>query len=176
MSAPQKPLGRRTLLSEEMIDRITTAVASGNYLDDSARYVGIGERTLFNWLARGREALDQAEGDMHAVEESETLFAQLWQAVEKARSHAVVRNVALIQKAAEDSWQAAAWYLERTNPKKWGRHETVELTGADGGAIQVEVSAKETLRAKFEAAERAALEVLDVQEITETQQLKANNE
>ncbi len=32
------------------------------------------------------------------------------------------------------NWQAAAWRLERKMPHKWGRHE---VTGADGGAIQV---------------------------------------
>lgn len=179
MSKPEKKsAGRRTLLNEQMIERLVGAVKSGNYLDDSARYVGIGERTLFEWLAKGRQALDEAGGDIEAVDEDKLLFAQLSQSLESARSYAVVRNVALIQKAAENSWQAAAWYLERTNPKKWGRHETVELTGADGGAIQVEVSAKETLRAKFEAAERAALEVLDVQEVepAESNQLKANND
>jgi hypothetical protein len=172
----KKTAGRRTLLNEEMIDRLVGAVRSGNYLDDSARYVGIGERTLFEWLAKGRQALEDADGDLEAVDEDKYLFAQLSQSLESARSHAVVRNVALIQKAAEQSWQAAAWYLERTNPKKWGRFETVELTGANGGAIQVEVSAKETLRAKFEAAERAALEVLDVEPELEMKQLKATNE
>jgi hypothetical protein len=36
----------------------------------------------------------------------------------------------------------------------------VEITGAEGGPIQVETTVKDALRAKFEAAERAALEVL----------------
>ena len=165
------------MLNEEMIAELTSVVGAGNYLDDAARYVGIGERTLFQWLSRGREALEQAEGDLDAVEPREKVFAQLVQALEKARSRAVVRSVALVQKAAESNWQAAAWYLERTNPKKWGRHETYEVTGADGGAIQVEHTIKETLRAKFEAAERAALEVIESTVVEPSaNELKASNE
>lgn len=159
--APRRP-GRRSIISEEIIDRIVTAVRGGNYLDDSARYAGIGERTIFEWLAKGREALEAAGDDIDLVPPDRQLYARLTQAVEKARSDAVVRNLTLIQRAAETNWQAAAWYLERTNPRKWGRRDTVEITGENGGAVRVEHStARETLAAKFEAAERAARDVIE---------------
>ena len=74
----------------------------------------------------------------------------------------------MIQKAAQEgSWQASAWYLERTNPRKWGRTETVEITGADGGAIAVAYSIKESLAEKFAAAERIALDRIEDAEIVE---------
>jgi hypothetical protein len=45
--------------------------------------------------------------------------------------------VAIIQKAAnEGTWQAAAWFLERTNPRKWGRHETVEIGVAEDKPLE----------------------------------------
>lgn len=34
-------------------------------------------------------------------------------------------------------WRAAAWYAERNNPKKWGRRQAIEVSGPDGGPIQV---------------------------------------
>ena len=51
-----------------------------------------------------------------------------------------MRNVALIQKAAKDNWQAAAWYLERRYPEDYGRREQhkLEHTGPRGGPIQTE--------------------------------------
>ena len=40
-------------------------------------------------------------------------------AVEAAEAEAVARNVAVIQKAAQSQWQAAAWWLERRYPDEW---------------------------------------------------------
>ena len=59
----------------------------------------------------------------------------------KARADAEVRNVAYIRRAAQDpkTWQAAAWWLERSFPTRWGRQQkiTQEITGKDGKAIEM---------------------------------------
>jgi hypothetical protein len=124
---------------------IVAAVRGGSYLDDAASYAGVGERTVYAWLARGRDA-EKAYEQGQPINVDEQACLQFQQAVQKARADAVVRNVALIQRAAEDgSWQAAAWYLERTNPRKWGRRDTVEVTGEDGGPVRVEVDHKAAL-------------------------------
>lgn len=138
-----------------------TAIRLGMYLDDAAAMAGISKTTLYNWLSMGKDAVDK-HGHGDTLTDKETQLVDFLNAVEKARADAVMRNIGVIQKAAQDgSWQASAWFLERTNPKKWGRHETVEITGADGGAIQVEHSVKDTLAAKFAAAEKAALQIVD---------------
>jgi hypothetical protein len=171
-------MGRPSLLTDETEERIVSAVRGGAYLDDASAYAGISRHTLFSWMRDGRAAAEREEqGEL--LSEREQRLVNFLNAVEKARADASIRNLMVIQQAAQEgNWQASAWYLERTNPKKWGRHETVEITGADGGPVQVEVSAKDTLRTKFEAAERAALEVLDVAEIepAERQNLSATNE
>lgn len=172
----KRTMGRHTLLNPQVQETIVNAVRIGSYLDDAAMLAGVSRGTLFRWLAEGRDANEKADAG-EELTEREQLVRDFCDAVEKARADAMLRNIGVIQTAAQNgTWQAAAWYLERTNPKKWGRHDTVEVTGADGGAIQVEHSAKETLRAKFEAAEKAALEVLDVEEIPDAKQLKATNE
>jgi len=173
----KRSVGQPTLLTEQVQDIIVNAVRIGSYLDDAAMLATISKTTLYRWLQWGREAQAKYDEGEELTERDER-YRQFCDSVEKARADAMLRNIGVIQTAAQNgTWQAAAWYLERTNPKKWGRHDTVEVTGAEGGAIQVEVSAKETLKAKFEAAERAALEVLDVQEIEpEAKQLKANND
>lgn len=153
--------GQPTLLTNETQDRIVSVVRSGAYLDDAAMFAGVSRSTVMKWLARGRKAEDaQEHGEQ--LDEQDLRCLSFYMDVEAARAEAAVRNLALVQAAAQNGvWQAAAWYLERTNPRKWGRHETVEVTGADGGPIQVEHSVKDTLRAKFEQAERVALEVLE---------------
>lgn len=160
----KRPPGRPTVLTDDVQDRIVSAVRAGSYLDDAASYAGIARQTLWRWLSAGRTAQDKIDND-EDITDHEHRLVEFCNAVEKARADAVIRNIGIIQQAAQDgSWQASAWYLERTNPRKWGRHETVEITGADGGAIQVEHSVKDTLAAKFQAAERAALDVIEARE------------
>jgi hypothetical protein len=65
-------------------------------------------------------------------------------AVEKAKAEAVSRNVAIIQKSAHHgTWQAAAWWLERTQQQVFGRKQQLEHTGAEGAPIKLEVSTQE---------------------------------
>jgi hypothetical protein len=74
-------------------------------------------------------------------------YRQFREAVEKAKAAAEIRDVVLIDKAAQDgSWQAAAWKLERKFPQKWGRVTRTEITGAEGKPISVEVDAKTELK------------------------------
>lgn len=172
----KRAMGRHTLLNPQVQETIVNAVRIGSYLDDAALLAGVSRGTLFRWLAEGREANDKADSG-EELTERENLVRDFCDAVEKARADAMLRNIGVIQTAAQNgTWQAAAWYLERTNPKKWGRHDTVEVTGAEGGAIQVEHAARDTLKAKFEAAERAALEVIDTTEVNTPKELKATNE
>lgn len=157
---PKPNIGRPTSLTPEVFDAIVTALRAGNYIDDAAAYAGVHKRSVFAWLEKGRNA-DEADEQGLPLTPNERLYQHFLHAVETARSQAVVRNVAIIQQAAQTQWQAAAWFLERTNPRKWGRHETVEITGEDGGPIRVEQSAKVTLAEKFAAVEAVARRYVD---------------
>jgi len=122
----RKP-GRPTKLTPEVKDRIVNAIRGGNYQEVAARFAGINEATFYRWMQKG-------EGD-----DAPEPYREFRKEVESAKAVAEVRSVALIQKAAGDgSWQAAAWYLERTNPSRWGRKQVVALTGEDGGPVRVE--------------------------------------
>jgi transposase len=116
-------MGRPTKLTEDAQERIISALKAGNYMDTAAQYAGVDESTLHRWIARGKE-------------EDSGLYYEFRKAVEKARAEAEARNVHLIQTAAQGgTWQAAAWFLERSHPGKWGRREKVEHSGPDGGPI-----------------------------------------
>ncbi len=49
------------------------------------------------------------------------IYREFLEAIEKAEAQAKVRNVTIIQAAAKDNWQAAAYWLERRYPEEWGR-------------------------------------------------------
>ncbi len=125
--------GRPSKLTPEVQARILQAIEAGNYLEVAAQYAGIDSSTLHRWMRKA----ENPEGDER--------YRQFRTAVESARAAAEVRNLQVIQNAATDgTWQAAAWYLERTAWQRWGRRTMV--TGDAGEAIKVEVDHRQTLR------------------------------
>jgi len=133
---PQPRVGRKTLLTPEVTETICDLLKRGNYLQTAARYVGIAPETLGSWLRRGNELIAEDKDD---YDEYEQLFVVLALEVEKARSFAEIKAVEVIRNAMPSQWQAAAWYLERTNNAQWGRTVRAEVTGDNGGPIQVDV-------------------------------------
>lgn len=118
-------MGRVTILTEEVQDRMCEAIRLGNYAPTAAEYAGIGVSTHYQWLEKGKQGV--------------TPYAEYAEAIKKAEADAEVRNVALIQEAAKKNWTAAAWYLERKHYDKWGRRDRnqIELTGKDGAPIEM---------------------------------------
>lgn len=132
--------GRQSKLTPEVQDKIVEALKHGNYQDAAAAYAGISESTFHNWMNRGREEARRI-ADGEKANPKETIYLELLEAVEKARSEAEVRNVMYIQRAAQEgTWQAAAWFLERSHPRKWGRKDRHEHVGDNGEPIRVSVS------------------------------------
>ena len=126
--APQGQRGRPSVSTKERADRLLQAVRGGNYLETAARYAGISYATLRRWILKA--------DDPSAPEE----YREFKEALEKARADAEVAALAKIQKAASDgAWPAAAWYLERSWPDRWGKRETnrIELVGEGGGPVQI---------------------------------------
>jgi transposase len=104
--------GRKTKLTPERQATIVRLIRAGNYLETAACAAGIDRVTLREWLKRG-------------ANESEGIYAEFTDAVNEAAAMAEARSVAIIAKAAEVQWQAAAWMLERKHRHKWGRQATV---------------------------------------------------
>ena len=135
----------KTKLTPELQALVVEALNSGNYIETAAAYAGIHEATMYRWLERGRIERTRMSDDEDAVPDpEETPYREFCEAVEKTRANSEVRSLALIQKAAmEGTWSAAAWYLERSYPRKWGRFERQEITGANGAPLSITVSVDE---------------------------------
>jgi transposase len=125
--------GRKPKLTKELIELLATALQNGNYIETACDFAGINRATLYRWL-------QESEAD-----DAKPLLKELSDTVMKARAQAEMRNVLRIQKAAEDSWQAAAWWLERSQPKKWSKQTNVELSGVNGNPITVAVDTRAAL-------------------------------
>ena len=134
LSPDRKATGRRShLLDEAKMQGLQDALIAGNTVENACVMAGIGESSFYRWM---READEAPEG--HPLWEFQ-------QRVKKAMAVAEHRNIMVIQKAAEKNWQAAAWFLERRNPKEYGRKIAV---GGDpqsspvGGEVEHSVSKK----------------------------------
>lgn len=113
-------------LNPERQDRVCEAIGAGNDRETAARYAGISPTTFYSWLAKGRAGNPR--------------YREFAENVEKAESTAEVRNVAIIQQAAATTWQAAAWWLERKYPQRWGRRTIWEGSGGQDVEVTVQVA------------------------------------
>jgi transposase len=132
--------GRRSAgrLTPEVQDRIVNALRAGNYVETAASLAGVGRASIYRWLDRGRSAIEREEAG-ETLSDDDQRYAEFAHEVDEARASAMARNVTLVNTAAQTTWQAAAWWLERTNPQMWGRHLRAEVSGPDQGPIQVAV-------------------------------------
>ena len=120
--------GRRTKYTPETVDKITQAIRLGATYKLACDYAGISEDTFYQWRNTKSE------------------FSE---AIKLAEGEGALKSLAVIERAAngvkgEDgeyilapTWQAAAWKLERRYPDMYGK-QRLELTGANGGPVQVE--------------------------------------
>lgn len=124
MPSQPKPKGRPTKLTPEVQDRLLAAIRAGNYLDTSAAHAGIHRDTLHAWMRDGANAKSPE-------------LQEFSDAVQKAIGDAESMHVARIAAASSKQWQAAAWWLERRYPDRWGQKLRQEVTGEGGGPIKV---------------------------------------
>jgi transposase len=124
-------MARPTLITDELVTRVRSAVLSAQSLEAVAAELGIARRTLFNWLERG-EAEQPPESDALFVR-----FAAEFRQAEADLEQELLDHVKG-DAGKKGEWSRFAWVLERRFPARWGSKQRVEHTGADGGAIQVD--------------------------------------
>jgi transposase-like protein len=123
--------GRRVVkIDDPKVKLLIQALQGGNYVDVACQYAGLAPSTVYRWVERGRNERDRLEAGQPPTP-SETPYVELCESVERARAQAVVANVTVIQQAARaGTWQAAAWWLERSMPNQYGRKVQAEVSGS----------------------------------------------
>jgi hypothetical protein len=123
MANPSKltPAVRQTILEN---------LAAGATVQASCLAAGIARQTFYDWRAK--------------AEAGESPFVEFFAAVEQAEAQAQVERVTVIRQAMADSWQAAAWWLERRFPEDWGRRERHEHSSPAGNPLKVQVEGADT--------------------------------
>ena len=125
--------GRRPIYTDrpDIIERLLDALRAGNTIRNACNYAGIRPSTYFAWTAKARKETEDRQQGKEPNPRLDPLL-DIVDRITKAQADAIVRNVAIIQKAAGDgTWQAAAWWLERTQHRDYARRTIV--TGNDDG-------------------------------------------
>lgn len=107
-NARQKRVGGRpTKLSDDLQEMVCQLIEMGTPADVAVRTLGLAASTYYGWMQEGRDAMSGRKREFYL-------------AIEQAKAKAQSRMVGIISIAAQTDWRAAAFYLERTDPGRWG--------------------------------------------------------
>lgn len=138
------PAGRRTLLTPVVIEAIEAGVRKGLGAEQAGEVLGIDAQTVYEWLARG-------EG-RHSQRPAAPIYAEFAERIRRAEAQNEAAKLDILTRAGEGGivltertitfkdgrevhekvyskpeWQAAAWYLERKYPDRYGRRERWDM-------------------------------------------------
>lgn len=106
--------GARSKLTPEVQERICATLRAAGTLEDAALTCNVSVSSVMAWMARGR-----TEGNGR--------YLEFLEAVKKARAQRRLALEATIRKRSTEEWQAAAWLLERTEPKRYALRVRVQV-------------------------------------------------
>jgi len=148
-------MGRKTKLTPEIQETICNWLKLGYYQEDAAIMAGIAPSTYYDWLKKGAEedsrqdeikALGDGSSPLPAIIEGSDIelvyvFSEFSEAVARARAEAEGAHIKNIRRAADNgTWQASAWFLERSFPKKWGKRSTLDIDAQGDEPIKFQIS------------------------------------
>jgi hypothetical protein len=112
----KKRPGRPPKLTRQLIAEFEAHLQNGNFPEDVAQAVGIAPSTYYRWKSEGEHP--DAKGRLKEFSE----------AIVRARARARLNYVTLLAASAQEKdVQAIKFYLERTEPDKWGRKDTLRV-------------------------------------------------
>jgi hypothetical protein len=114
------------LPSPERREQFLQLLRAGNYVETACDYTGISKSAVYAWMGEAKGA------------DARPVVTDFVDAIKEARGFAQASNVQIVMRAAHSGhWQAAAWWLERTNPKQWGRIQRHEVEAAPATPVDV---------------------------------------
>lgn len=152
--------GRHHKLTQALREKICRCIAAGVSIEAACEQEGIGRATFYEWLRRGRTAIEDAQtlarthsqpGDapppscaavLKLLAAEQMAFVALLASVEQALARAEVFYSRKIADASNNDWRAAAWWLERRRPDTYGNRETVRIERAPASMTNDELVAE----------------------------------
>lgn len=130
-------MGRPIILNEQKMQEICKWLTAGHFIEQAASLAGVSSSSIYNWLSQGKD--DQNNGEI-------TIYSEFLEKVIESKAKAEALFLNTVRQAAQNGvWQAATWYLERSNPQ-WNKElqkalvEQSQLESQKDEVIQVEYS------------------------------------
>jgi hypothetical protein len=120
LKADERPgRGRPSKYTPEVVERICYSLSQGNTRTTAVTCSGVSMPTFHTWMNE---------------------FPDFSDAIKRAEEQAVEHYVNVIHTASTQTWQAAAWYLERRRKEDFGKQDKVDITtnGKDINGMSVE--------------------------------------
>jgi len=120
LKADERPgRGRPSKYTPEVVERICYSLSQGNTRTTAVTCAGVAMSTFHEWLND---------------------FSDFSEAIKRAEEQAIEHYVNVIHTASTQTWQAAAWYLERRRKEDFGKQDKVDITtnGKDINGMSVE--------------------------------------
>lgn len=128
--------GRETKLNREMIAEIANYIELGFTIKDTCEAVGIEQSTFFNWKNQGKR--DKENG-------IKSEFLEFLESIKKGKHKIKQLMLSKIVQAADENWNAAAWWLERKYPENYSLRPELRKTKTKNKGKQVESDVDEII-------------------------------
>lgn len=170
------PQGRPSKLTPAMHTKICDMLRKGNYVTTVASACGLHPQTIHTWRRRGSDPNYAPEG-VEFDEDGFTLdfYGDFARDTTIAMAQAEVEAVGSLKDHFDRDWRAAAEFLQRKFPERWNPKVVMELSGKDGGPIEVSES-KEAFLSKIDVMEVERTGDIEDAEVIEDKELEAGEE
>ena len=115
------PPGRKPKLTDELQEQLCNELAKGKTVKGACGAVGIGERTYYDWIEKGRTTTrnDKWCKFLNAVE------------IAKAEGQSKFEDVIYENAIEKGIWTCAAWYLERRDKQNYSKSEEMSTSSQE---------------------------------------------
>jgi hypothetical protein len=118
-------------LTPELSKKICDAVRAGNYISVAARYSGVSQDTVHEWIQRGRGE----DPDRPALK----IYRDFASDIDAAEAAAEVAAVLHWRAAMPKDWHSSEKWLERRQPERWGAVPPDQQRGSAYAGVQVNI-------------------------------------
>ena len=157
------------MLTKERETALLNAIKTGAPLDTCAAFAGVTREALRQWRRRGEKALELPAGRRSPTERRYAAFVgELDRALSEAsmRAQTTVRQLMVVPDGADAAsrrvaLEAAKFHLTHRDARNYSTQVRAELTGADGGPLDIDVSTDAALELLIPFLRERGIEVVD---------------